>query len=154
MLARDPRGEPLTVGTTRSVERLEAALLDVLGYTGDPIGKLDAAVAEDPDLLMGYLLRAHIYLLALQPGFAAKAAGSLAAVEERLTLATPRERLHLAAARAWAAGELAAAGRAFDAVLAAHPRDLPALMFAHQADFFGTGGDRLRERPRRALAVW
>ncbi|MGE3291871.1 MAG: tetratricopeptide repeat protein [Geminicoccaceae bacterium] len=154
MLARDPRGEPLTVAATGSVERLEAALLDVLGYSGDPIGKLDAAVAEDPDLLLGHLVRAQVYLLALQPGFAAKAASSLAAVEERLTLATPRERLHLAAARAWAAGDFAAVSRAFDEVLAAHPRDLPALMFAHQADFFGSGGDRLRERPRKALAAW
>ena len=154
MLAPDPRGEPLTVGAVASVERLEAALLDVLGFTGDPIGKLDAAVAEDPDLLMGHLLRAHIYLFALQPGFAAKAACSLAAVEARLAQATPRERLHLAAARAWAAGDFAAASQAFGEALAAYPRDLPALMFAHQADFFGSGGDQLRERPRRALAGW
>src|SRR5262245_36869366 len=97
MLARDPRGVPMTVGDAASVDRLEAALLDVLGYSGDPIGKLDAAVAHDPDLLMGHLLRAHAFLFALQPGFAAKAATSLAAVESRLAQASPRERLHLAA---------------------------------------------------------
>ncbi|MFO1050201.1 MAG: tetratricopeptide repeat protein [Geminicoccaceae bacterium] len=154
MLATDPRGEPLSVGEAASVARLEAALLDVLGFAGDPLGKLDAALAADPELLLGHLLRAEMLLFALQPGFAVKAADSLAAVEARLARATPRERLHLAAARAWAAGDFAAAGRAFDELLAVHPRDLQALMFAHQADFFGGGGDRLRERPRRALEGW
>ena len=154
MLATDPRGEPLSVGEAASVARLEGALFDVLGFTGDPLDKLDAALAADPDLLLGHLLRADILLFALQPGFSARVAGSLAAVEARLERATPRERLHLAAARAWAAGDHAGAGRVFDELLTAHPRDLQALMFAHQADFFGNGGDRLRERPRRALASW
>ena len=154
MLATDPRGEPLSVGEAASVARLEGALLDVLGFTGDPLDKLDAALAADPDLLLGHLLRADILLFALQPVFSASAAGSLAAVEARLERATPRERLHLAAARAWAAGDHAGAGRVFDELLTAHPLDLHALMFAHQADFFGNGGDRLRERPRRALASW
>ena len=154
MLARDPRGVPMTLGDAASVDRLEAALLDVLGFSGDPIGKLDAAVAQDPDLLMGHLLRAHAFLFALQPGFAAKAATSLAAVEARLAQATPRERLHLAAARAWAAGDFSGTRRAFDEVLATHPHDLAALMFAHQADFFGGGAARLIERPQQALATW
>ena len=57
---------------------------------------------------MGHLLRAHTFLFALQPGFAAKAATSIAAARGLAEEATPRERLHLAAARAWAGGDYAA----------------------------------------------
>lgn len=154
MLIRDHRGEPMSVGEAGSLERFEAALIDVLGYTGDPVGKLDAAVASDPMLVLGHLLRANVFLFALQPGFGAKAEASLTAAQALAGRATERERLHLAAARAWAAGELTAACAAYDAILVAHPRDLMALMFAHQADFFSGGTAALEARPARALAAW
>jgi tetratricopeptide (TPR) repeat protein len=154
MLMRDPRGETMTVGNADSPARFEAALFDVLGYTGDPIGKIEAALAEDPDLVMGHLLRAHTFLFALQPGFGAKAAASIRAAETMMGGATPRERLHLAAACAWARGDFSGAAGAFDAVLAEHPHDLTALMFAHQADLFGGGGTPIAARPARALASW
>ena len=155
MLTRDPRGEPMTVGDpAASPGRFEAALGDVLGFAGDPIGKMDAALAADPLLILGHLLRAHTFLFALQPGFGAKAAPSIAAAEALAARATGRERLHLAAAKAWAAGDLSGACAAFDAVLAAHPRDLLAMMFAHQADFFAGRTEALEARPRAALAGW
>ena len=144
----------MTVGDASSPARFEAAMTDVLGYAGDPIGKIEAAVAVDPELVLGHLLRAHTVLFALQPGFAAKAATSLAAAEALMERATPRERLHLAAARAWAAGDFGGATAAFDAVLDAHPRDLLALMFAQQADFFGSGDKPIEVLPARALAAW
>jgi tetratricopeptide (TPR) repeat protein len=154
MLMRDPRGEPMSVGEAGSPERLESALFDVLGYAGDPLGKLDAAIAADPTLMLGHLLRAHVLLFALQPGFSAKSDASIAAAEALAGRATERERLHLAAAKAWAAGRLTTARAAFDAMLAAHPHDLMALMFAHQADLFGGGAAALQARPARALAAW
>ena len=94
----------MTVGDAASPERYEAALLDVLGYAGDPIGKVEAALADDPALVMGHLLRAHTFLFALQPGFAAKAATSIAAA------AAPDGRRD--AARAPASGRRDGLGRA------------------------------------------
>ncbi len=153
MLMRDPRGVAMTVGDATSPERYEAALLDVLGYAGDPIGKIEAALAADPAMVMGHLLRADTFLFALQPGFAAKAATSIEAAQGLTESATPRERLHLAAAMAWAGGDYAGTSAAFDAILAEEPRDLTALMFAHQADFFG-GSTPIARRPAAALAHW
>lgn len=154
MLLRDARGEPMEAGDARSAGRLEDALADVLGFRGDPIGRIDAALADDPGFALGHLLRAHLYLFALQPGFRAKAEPSLAAARALEPASGERERLHRAAAEAWARGELAAACAAFDALLARHPRDLLALVFAHQADFFSGRVDALRARPERALAAW
>lgn len=154
MLITDCRGEPMTVGDIGSTDRLEAALTDVLGYSGDPVGKIEAALALDPQLMLGHLLRAYVFLFALQPGFGAKAALSLTAAEGLAAHANERERLHLAAATAWAQGDFARAGRAFDAILLAHPRDLLALMFAHQADFFSGTGAALEARPALAMRHW
>jgi hypothetical protein len=153
MMLRDARGEPIVAGDPRSVERFEAALVDVLGFAGDPIGRIEAALADDPDLVLGHLLRADVFLFALQPGFARKAAASLVQARARVGCGGERERLHLAAAEAWAAGDLEGAGAVFDAILARHPRDLMALMFAHQTDFFTGRGDALRRRPERALSA-
>ena len=91
------------MGDAASPERFEAALLDVLGYAGDPIGKVEAALAADPDLVLGHLLRAHIFLFALQPGFAAKAATSLEAARDLMARGD--------AARAAASGRGAGLGR-------------------------------------------
>jgi hypothetical protein len=155
LTTRDARGEPMTVGdVVASPERFEAALGDVVRFAGDPVGKIEAALAADPALVLGHLLRAHTFLFALQPGFGAKAAASIAAAEALAGQANERERLHLAAAKAWAGGDLTGACAAFDAVLAAHPRDLLAMMFAHQADFFAGRTEALEARPRAALAAW
>ena len=154
MLMADARGEPMTASDRGSVARFEAALRDVVSFSGDPIGTIEAALAQDPMLVMGHLLRAHTFLFALQPGFAAKAASSLEAAETLREVATPRERLHLAAARAWAEGDLIGARRRFAWLLVHHPRDLTAMMFAHQADFFGGAVAELARRPAAVLAHW
>jgi tetratricopeptide (TPR) repeat protein len=154
MPIHDARGEPITVGDPASLAPFEAALSDVLGYTGDPIGRIEAALAQDPMLVLGHLLRAHTFLFALQPSFLGKADESIARAEALAGRATPRELLHLAAAKAWRAGELTRACAAFDAVLEDHPRDLLALMFGHQADFFAGRTSALRTRPERALSAW
>lgn len=154
LIADDPRGEPMTVGDLASLDRFEAALADVLGYRGDPIGKAEAAVEADPALVLGHLLCAHVLIFALQPSFTGKAAASLDAAEGLMAGATERERLHLAAGRAWLAGELDRCCALFDQVLERHPRDLLALMFAHQADFFAGRTEALRSRPVAALADW
>jgi tetratricopeptide (TPR) repeat protein len=154
MLVQDARGEPITVGDSGSPGRFEAALGDVLGYTGDPIGRIEAALSQDPMLVLGHILRAHTFLFALQPGFLRKADESIARADALAERASPRELLHLAAAKAWRAGELSRACAAFDAILEEHPRDLLALMFGHQADFFAGHTEALRTRPERALAAW
>jgi hypothetical protein len=153
MIVQDQRGVPLAVGEPRSAERLDAAVLDMLGFSGDPVGKADAALAADPELGLAHCLKAYAYLFALEPAFRDRAAASIAAGEALAGRAGPRERLHLAAARAWAEGETGRAVDRFETLLAEHPRDLLALMFAHQADFFTGREERLRSVPERTLAA-
>ena len=148
----DRRGVLLSGSSDGALDLFETALDDVLSFHGDPIGAADAALERDPGLVSAALLKAHVLTFSLHPGFMKKAAGCLTAATE-LSM-NPREQLHAAAIRAWLDGEIAQARAGFDTILETWPRDLMALMFAHQADFFGADEDALLHRPTNALAAW
>ncbi len=152
MPLEDARGVRLTGTSPAALELFEAALDDVLSFHGDPIGRAEAALAADPTLVSAHLLQAHVFAFSLHPGLLARAEASLDAAAA--TAANDRERAHAAAVRTWLTGEIEASRAAFDAILEHHPRDLMALMFAHQADFFGAAETALLARPQRALAAW
>jgi hypothetical protein len=149
----DPRGVPLAASEAASAERLEAVLLDMLGFRGDPVGKADVALAHDPELVLAHCLKAHAFAFAQEPRLRPLALAAVTAGETVAGSKHEREGLHLSAARAWAEGDPARSLACFDALLERYPRDLLALQFAHQADFFTGGQVALRERPRRALTA-
>ena len=153
MAISDPRGVPLAAGEAASSLRLEAALLDMLGFRGDPVGKADAALAQDPELVLAHCLKAHAFAFAQEPRLRPLALAAVTAGEAAAGWAHEREGLHLSAARAWVEGDPARSLACFDALLERYPRDILALQFAHQADFFTGSRDALRERPRRVLAA-
>jgi len=148
----DRRGLRLTGSVPGALTYYEAALDGVASFHGDPVSLADAALAADPSLVAAYLLKAHLFAFSLHPGLLPKASAALAAADK--LAADPREQAHAAAARAWLAGEVDTARATFDAILDDHPRDLMALFFAHQADFFGAAETALLARPERALAAW
>ena len=153
MAISDPRGVPLAAGEAASALRLEAALLDMLGFRGDPVGKADAALAHDPELVLAHCLKAHAFAFAQEPRLRPLALAAVTAGETVAGSTHEREGLHLSAARAWAEGDPARSLACFDTLLERYPRDVLALQFAHQADFFTGSQDALRERPRRVLAA-
>ena len=152
MPLEDRRGLRLTGSVAEALDHYEAALDNVLSFHGDPLGRADAALAADPSLVAAHLLKAHLLAFSLHPGLLPNARAALDAADD--LAAKPRERAHAAAARAWLAGEIITARATFDAILDDHPRDLMALFFAHQADFFGAAETALLARPQRALAAW
>jgi tetratricopeptide (TPR) repeat protein len=149
----DPRGVPLAAGEAASALRLEAAILDMLGFRGDPVGKADAALAHDPELVLAHCLKAHAFAFAQEPRLRPLALAAVTAGETVAGSTHEREGLHLSAARAWAEGDPARSLACFDTLLERYPRDVLALQFAHQADFFTGKQDAFRERPRRVLAA-
>jgi len=151
-MLEDARGLAVTGRASAALDRYEAALDDLASFHGDPIGGADAALALDPGLVSAHLLKAHAFAFSLHPALLPRAEASLAQARE--LFANDRERAHMQAIRAWLDGDPTAARAVFTNLLDDHPRDLLALMMAHQADFFGAAESALLERPSRALPAW
>ncbi|MCC6470505.1 MAG: tetratricopeptide repeat protein [Alphaproteobacteria bacterium] len=150
----DKRGVPVSSANRRSLERLEQACELFHGFYNDPLAVIDAALAEDPDLVMGHCLRAGLLATTTDKSLLGTMAQSVAAAELLASRANDRERCHVAALRAWIDGDLDRVSDHYSRVLIDYPRDLLALQFAHQRDYFAGQSALLRDRTARVLPAW
>lgn len=153
MSKTDPFGNALSTATAASIEALGRAQEMILAYRADPLAEIDAALAEQPDFAAGHAFRAGLMVMGMERAAAEEAMRSVAA-GEALRHANARERAHLAAARAFAEGDLALAHRRYGEIAAEHPRDLMAVQVAHALDFFLGHAAGLRDRPTAAMRAW
>lgn len=154
MSLEDRFGAPVSAGRRASVDRLDRAAHLLLGFFADPLAEIDAALAEDPDFVMGHCFRAGLHLISSEKGAAPVLAQELAELERLAPQANERERGHAEAIRAWLEEDFHRASEAYGRVLFDHPRDLIALAFAHQCDFFLGQAGMLRDRVARVLPDW
>jgi tetratricopeptide (TPR) repeat protein len=128
------------------------ALADFLAHRGDPLATARAAVLAAPHSAAAQLVEASL-LASSRDVRHLEAAGWGYARLSVLEL-TPHEEAHLAAIAAALDGDLAAAARAYDQILAAAPHDLLALAVAQTFDYYlGNPASQL-ERTKRALEAW
>ncbi len=134
MSLTDCRGVPVSIGNQKAIDALEAAHEEFLCYRGDPVGMIDAVLAEHPDFVMGHCFKAGLLTQAMETRIYDDMCVSLHAAEALADKANDRERGHIAAIRAWCDGDFYEAVRHWEAVLVDHPRDLLALQLAHLSD--------------------
>lgn len=149
---RDPRGVPVSASRPGTVDELEALLVDVLAFGGDPVGLARRIRAADPACVLAGLTEAALFAWSLHPPLQRTARRLLGELRAQLERAGERERLLAAAIDAWLGGRYGLSRRRFDALLASFPGDLLALFFAHQADFFAGAVEALRARPAALVA--
>ena len=131
---------------------MSPALADFLAHRGDPLATARIAVLAAPHSAAAQLVEASL-LSCSRDVRHLEAAGWAYARLSALEL-TPHEEAHLAAIAAALDGDLAAAGRAYDRILAAEPHDLLALAVAQTFDYYlGNPASQL-ERTKRALEAW
>jgi tetratricopeptide (TPR) repeat protein len=152
-MAHDLQGLTIT-GTAASASALDAAVTAYYAWKDDPIGTLSAATAADPSFALGHAATASLYLLNGFRGDNPAVVGELAKAEAAIAGATERERLHLAAANAWADGAIVAATETWERILVDHPRDALALRFAHDTYFYLGHSLSLRDSVARVLPQW
>ncbi len=138
-----------TRGDPKAVEALGEAVAALYAMQPEAMGFLKAAAA-DPDCALARMLGAYLGLMSSERGPGAAGVKRMGEIAP----ADAREAAHLAAIRAWAAGDWAGASRRLDSLLAAWPTDPIALNAAHQLDFFMGDAERLRSRPTEALQAW
>jgi tetratricopeptide (TPR) repeat protein len=154
MALTDSRGNPVSTHDPRSLERYEAAQSLLHGYYGDPLGVIDAALAEDPSFVMGHVMRAGMMITASDKCVEPMLRESVQAAESLHAIANERERRHTAAARAWLDGDLETSLRRYADILIDHPRDTLALQVGHIGDFLLGRSAMLRDRVAGILPAW
>jgi tetratricopeptide (TPR) repeat protein len=148
----DRWGVPVQGTDGAAVVLLDQAIEDLVALAGDQVGGADAAMGTDATLALARVYRAYLSLYGTTAQGAAHAGELLKPVDAGGLPA--REAHHLAAARAWAAGDWQAATRHLERALLANPRDLLALKVAQDLYFFLGNRLGLRDVAARVLPAW
>ena len=130
------------------------ALRSFLGYNADAAEHLQAVQKADPAFAMGHCLWGYFMMLAYSRAAVPAAAEACRAAVQHASGATPREQAHVRALERWIAGDLDAALREWEGILAAWPRDVLAVRLAH-ANYFWLGrGAEMRASLERVAPRW
>ncbi|RTR01089.1 tetratricopeptide repeat protein [Halomonas nitroreducens] len=151
-MSADRQGNPLSGATPAAVAAFDEAVTAFNLYRGDPVARVDQAIAEAPAFAMAHLLKAWLFAVATEPEAAAQAR-AIAASARRLAL-NEREASLLAALERLLQGNWTAAALALDHHNVAFPRDLVALQCGHLLDFYRANARDLRDRIARVLPRW
>jgi len=148
----DKQGNALPGATPEAADLFIEALDEFNRYAGDPIAKIDAAIAAAPEFAMAHLLKGHLFATATEPD-ATKAAAAILADAQKLPLGD-REASHAAALSHVVEGEWTKAALQLDRHLMTWPLDMVALQIGHLIDFFRANARDLRDRIARVLPLW
>lgn len=152
-MMKDVHGLDVTASAS-GVDSLEKATMDYYAWSGDPIAVLEKAVSEDEAFALGHSTLATLHMLSFRRGDDPAVTASLKAAEAVSYASTAREQRHLAAAQAWAAGEIARAAEIWEDVLLDYPRDTLAMRFAHDSYIYLGQSQAIRDSVARVLPVW
>ena len=150
----DRHGAPVSSGKPQSLEIYEHALRSLNCYRGDPVAVIDEALEQDPDFVMGHVLRAQVHVTLWEKSVVPEVESSLARLADLAATSNEREAAHARALKQWVSGDWNGYRQTLDLLLADHPRDLLALQVGHISDFFNGDRDNLRGRVARALPAW
>jgi tetratricopeptide (TPR) repeat protein len=152
----DPRGIVVTAASADSVTRLEATIAAYCAFRKDTGDRLKEALAADPQLVMGHILRGYFMLLLVKRELIARAQQAAEAADAAMLAvgSTPREALHRQALGAWIRRDETRAIAIFEAILADYPRDIVALKLAQYLLFYSGDSQRMRDTVARAIASW
>lgn len=150
----DQRGNPVSYPAQHAIDALDRAFDLLHAYQADPLAAVDEIIVQHPEFAMAHAFRAGALATATDKAFEAELIKSVEAAEALASQANDRERLHIAAGRAWLDGDWERATELWGRASIAYPRDLLALQYAHVGDFFLGYSHLLRDRVARALPHW
>ena len=150
----DKCGNPVSYGSQEAIDRLDRVFEMMHAYQADPLAEVDAILAEHPDFALAHAFRAGALATATDKAFEPELMKSVKAAEGLALKVNERERLHIAACRAWLDGEWERGVESWGRASIEYPRDLLALQYAHLGDFSLGHSHLLRDRVARVLAHW
>lgn len=151
-MLKDRYGNSVSTTSRAALAYYDDALDLIRLYRGDPVGALDAALAEDPEFGSAWAARAGLLVQQTDKAYADEISRSLRA--GAAASVTDRDEAHLAAALDWAEGRYHEGTRRLASLARDTPRDLLAVQFAHTGCFFLGLQTELRDGPMQALRAF
>lgn len=152
MSQKDQAGLLLTGASPKAAELYGEALTLYHSMRGDPLGRLMEATADSPGFIMAHALMANMLLVGANAE--AQAMGVGAYQTAAALPGSDRELGHVQALGKVVAGDLSGAGRIYEDLSIAAPRDSFALQGGQLMDFLLGDSRMLRDRIARALPAW
>jgi tetratricopeptide (TPR) repeat protein len=147
-------GLTFTAANDAAVAAFDSAVDEYLAFGRDTGRHLKDALAADPEMVMAHVLRGYFFNLMALPALLGRAQQALAAAQLKSNAATIRERMHVAALKAWSEGRLDAALKSWEAILLGHPRDILALKLVNHVHFYLGDSANVRDSVARVLHAW
>ncbi|MGH8135593.1 MAG: tetratricopeptide repeat protein [Steroidobacteraceae bacterium] len=154
MKKTDKRGNPISYGAQAAIDALDHACNLLHAYQADPLAAVDQIIADHPDFALAHAFRAGALATATDRAFEPELIKSVQLAEALAPGANERERMHIAAVRAWLDGEWERAVEHWGRAAINWPHDLLALQLAHLGDFYLGYSHMLRDRIARVLPHW
>jgi hypothetical protein len=132
----------------------DRAVEHYLKFHADTMTLVNAVLAADPQLVLGHCLKGYLLLSAANPAYRQPIAATLQAAEAGAATATERERQHVAAFAAWAAGALDRSYAVWRQLLEAHPTDLLAVRICDTSWFRYGQTAKILDQADRLAGSW
>ncbi len=150
----DSRGLELTTSSKSAAGHIDQAVTDFLDYRVTASGQVKAALEQDPAFVLAQCFRGYFLLMLENKAILPKVQQTLDEIRSNLDAATRRERLHVEALEAWAAGDIMKACFHWEEVLADFPLDLLALKLHHTMSFYAGRSHVMRSVVAGVLGEW
>jgi tetratricopeptide (TPR) repeat protein len=153
-MIKDQWGNDVTAAGAGAVSAYDDTLMSYLAIGRQTGPLLKKALEADPGMVMGHCLKGYFFLLMGSGPLLARVPKLLAAAEEGLAGATPREQTHVQALKHWAIGDTRAAAGVWEEILTDHPLDVLALRLAHHAYFYLGVAGKMLSSVERVMGSW
>lgn len=152
----DAQGEVMIASDAGVAALYDRAVTAYAGARADTRQQVDALLDADPSCVLGHCLDGYLSMLSSRRSGVSEATEALERARSAMGDASPgaRERLHLEALGAWAAGDMHRAADALDTVLRDHPRDLVALKVSQFVLSYLGASARMRSTVEHAVRAW
>ena len=150
----DCRGLALTTSSAGAAKHIDQAVTAFLDYRTTASAHVKSALEQDPAFVLALCFRGYFLLMLENKAVLPKVKQTLDEIRPHLEAATLRERLHVQALEAWAAGDIMRACFHWEQILMDSPLDLLALKLHHTMTFYTGRSQVMRSVVSSVLGEW
>jgi tetratricopeptide (TPR) repeat protein len=150
----DSRGLAITTPSAEAAKAIDQAVKAYMDYGTTAGGHLKTALEHDPASVLALCMRGYFFLMLENKALLSRVEQTLEEIKSHLASATRRERLHVQALEAWAAGDIMGACARWEELLTEFPLDLLALKLHHTMTFYTGRSHIMRSVMSGVLGAW